>query len=205
MRDKEGFDLWADDYDKYVGVTEEANSYPFAGYKDVLGDIFKEIMTKENVRVLDLGFGTGTLTSKLYENGCEVWGQDFSQRMIELAKEKMPEANLFQGDFYSGLVPEIAEKEFDYVVATYSMHHIDDERKVPFFREVLSHLKKGGKMLIGDVCFETAEDRKQASIKAGDEWDNDEYYIVCEELRKSFPDLKFEKKSFCAGIITLER
>ena len=44
-------------------------------------------MSKENAKVLDIGFGTGTLTTKLYENGCEVYGQDFSQRMIELAKE----------------------------------------------------------------------------------------------------------------------
>ena len=49
--------------------------------------------------MLDLGFGTGTLTAKLYENGCTIWGQDFSRRMIEIAQEKMPDAHLYQGDF----------------------------------------------------------------------------------------------------------
>lgn len=45
-------------------------------------------MEKQSPTVLDIGFGTGTLTTKLYENGCCVYGQDFSERMIELAAAK---------------------------------------------------------------------------------------------------------------------
>ena len=98
MLDRKGFDLWADEYDKAVGLSDEEKSYPFAGYKDVLGGIFRIIMEKENAAVLDLGFGTGTLTTRLYEHGCTVYGQDFSERMIELASEKMPCAKLYLGD-----------------------------------------------------------------------------------------------------------
>ena len=203
MRDQAGFDLWAGEYDKYVGLSEAADTYPFAGYREVLGDIYNEIMSVKGARVLDLGFGTGTLTNKLYEGGCEVFGQDFSEKMIELAQKKMPEAFLFQGDFYQGIVPELKEQTYDFIVGTYSMHHLTDEDKVPFFKDALSLLKTGGKFLIGDVCFETEEDLKQASERAGDEWDSDEYYIVCERLKRDFPNLTFEKKSFCAGIITL--
>lgn len=72
MLDKKDFDLWADGYDKMVGISDEENTYPFAGYKDVLGNIFQVIMEKQNAIVLDIGFGTGTLTTKLYENGCSV-------------------------------------------------------------------------------------------------------------------------------------
>ena len=75
MLDNKGFDLWADGYDKTVGVSDEENTYPFAGYKNVLGAIYKTIMEKPNAVVLDIGFGTGTLTAKLYENGCTPgWG-----------------------------------------------------------------------------------------------------------------------------------
>ena len=70
MLDNIGFDLWADGYDKIVGVSDEENSYPFTGYKEVLGRIFQTIMEKPETVVLDIGFGTGTLTTKLYENGC---------------------------------------------------------------------------------------------------------------------------------------
>ena len=31
MLDNTGFDLWADGYDESVGISEENNSYPFAG------------------------------------------------------------------------------------------------------------------------------------------------------------------------------
>ena len=65
----------------------------------MLGGIFRIIMEKPGASVLDLGFGTATLTAKLYENGCEIYGQDFSARMIEIASEKMPGAHLYQGDF----------------------------------------------------------------------------------------------------------
>lgn len=92
MLDKKGFDLWADGYDKAVELSDEEKSYPFAGYKEVLGRIYRRVMAKKNPRILDIGFGTGTLTARLYEQGCEVWGQDFSERMIELAKAKMPGA-----------------------------------------------------------------------------------------------------------------
>jgi len=39
MLDNEGFDLWANNYDKTVNLSEEANTYPFCGYKNVLGYI----------------------------------------------------------------------------------------------------------------------------------------------------------------------
>ena len=36
MLNNKGFDLWADDYDKSVGLSDEDETYPFAGYKNVL-------------------------------------------------------------------------------------------------------------------------------------------------------------------------
>lgn len=33
MLDNKGFDLWTNDYDKEVGMIDDNNSYPFAGYK----------------------------------------------------------------------------------------------------------------------------------------------------------------------------
>ena len=38
--------------------------------------------------VLDIGFGTGVLTAKLYEQGHSIYGFDFSANMIAIAKEK---------------------------------------------------------------------------------------------------------------------
>ena len=121
MLNNKGFDLWADGYDKAVGLSDEENTYPFAGYKEILGNIYQTIMEKPDASVLDIGFGTGTLTAKLYENGCEIYGQDFSSRMIELASEKMPDAHLYRGDFSQGLAEELKQASYDFIVATYSI------------------------------------------------------------------------------------
>ena len=36
MLNKQGFDLWANEYDQTVRVSEDSNVYPFAGYKKIL-------------------------------------------------------------------------------------------------------------------------------------------------------------------------
>lgn len=205
MLDNKGFDLWADDYDKAVGVSEEDNTYPFAGYKKILGSIYEMIMKKPNAVVLDIGFGTATLTTKLYENGCVIYGQDFSSRMIELASEKMPGAHLYQGDFSQGLVEELKQESYDFVVATYSIHHLTDDQKIMFLRELINHLRNGGKILVGDVAFRSRDELEVCKKDCGDEWDDDEIYCVVDDLKQEFPNLQFEKMTFCSGILMLSR
>ena len=203
MLDDKGFDLWADGYDKSVGISDEYNTYPFAGYKKILADIYRIVMEKPNAAVLDMGFGTGTLTTKLYENGCVIFGQDFSARMIELASEKMPDAHLYQGDFSRGLVEALKKETYDFIVATYSIHHLADDQKVVLLRELMDHLRDNGKILIGDVAFESRDELDKCREESGDEWDDDELYCVADELRADFPGLVFKKMTFCSGILTI--
>lgn len=205
MLNSKGFDLWADGYDKAVGISDEESTYPFAGYKKVLGLIFETVMQTANAAVLDIGFGTGTLTTKLYEQGCSIYGQDFSARMLALAQEKMPKAQLYQGDFSKGLVPPLQNRRYDYVVATYSLHHLTDPQKSAFLSELRNYLKENGKILIGDVAFETREDLERCRQAAGEAWDDDEIYFVAEELRKDLPALSFTPISPCAALLTLAR
>ena len=203
MLDNQGFDLWADGYDLAVGLSDEENTYPFAGYKEILGSIFQTIMEKPGAVVLDVGFGTGTLTTKLFENGCTVYGQDFSKRMIELAAEKMPDAHLYQGDFTQGLVEALQSRSYDFIVATYSLHHLTDEQKVRFLHRLLERLNENGKILIGDVAFKSRSDLEQCQRDVGAEWDDDEIYFVADEMKLAFPNLIYQPVSYCAGILTL--
>lgn len=205
MLDQKGFDLWADGYDKTVGLSDEENTYPFAGYRQVLGTIFRAVMERQNAAVLDLGFGTGTLTAKLYEHGCTIYGQDFSPRMIALASEKMPGAHLYQGDFAQGLAEPLRRQRYDFIVATYALHHLTDEQKIAFLRTLRGCLKEHGKILIGDVAFETRGQLEKCRREAGDAWDEEEIYFVADELKNAFPDLAFSQVSFCAGILALSR
>ena len=203
MLNSKGFDLWADGYDQAVGVSDEENAYPFAGYKEVLDTIFQTVMKTPGAVVLDIGFGPGTLTSKLYEHGCVIYGQDFSSKMIELASAKMPHAHLYQGDFTKGLAEPLRHQAYDYIIATYSLHHLTDELKKVFLNDLLDRRNNIGKILIGDVAFETREALDRCRQQAGDEWDDEEIYFVVDELKKDFPALLFTKISYCAGILTL--
>ena len=205
MLNDKGFDLWADGYDKTVGLSDEENSYPFAGYKAILSKIYQIVLTKEKAKILDIGFGTGTLTAKLYEQGCEVWGQDFSGRMIELAGAKMPGAHLFQGDFSQGLAEPLLQNSYDFIIATYSLHHLTDDGKIKLIRSMTELLREDGVILIGDVAFANREELGRCSREAGEEWDDEEIYFVHDELQKTFPDMKFEQVSYCAGLLSLSR
>lgn len=205
MLDNKGFDLWADGYDKSVGISDEDGAYPFAGYKQVLNEIYKRVLAGKCNTVLDIGFGTGVLTAKLYGQGCRIWGQDFSERMIELAKAKMPQAELYQGDFSKGLVEELKRRKYDAIIATYSMHHLSDGQKIGFIQEILSLLNEGGWLCIGDVAFETRAEQERHKALIGEEWDEDEFYFIADEWMNVFPQMKFEKFSFCAGLLSLKR
>ncbi len=205
MLDKKGFDLWADGYDRAVGISDEDGSYPFAGYRQLLNEIYNRVLEGKARSVLDIGFGTGTLSYKLSQHGIKIYGQDFSERMIEIAKSKMPEAKLYQGNFADGIVEELKHSKYDAIIATYSLHHLPDDRKVSLIKELLTLLSDGGALYIGDVAFETAEARAEARLRVGEEWDDDEFYFAADELQRAFPDMTFEKFSFCAGLMCLKK
>ena len=99
MLNSKGFDLWAGEYDKSVGLSDACDTYPFAGYKAILNEIYNRVLSCPGKSVLDIGFGTGTLTSKLYEQGCCISGQDFSGKMIELAQKRCRRPNCIRGIF----------------------------------------------------------------------------------------------------------
>ncbi len=203
MLNDNGFDLWADGYDRSVGLSDEDGTYPFAGYRELLNRIYGGVLAAGAKRILDIGFGTGTLTAKLYEQGCEIHGQDFSERMIGIAREKMPDAKLYQGDFSRGLVPELRWLRYDAIVATYSLHHLTDGEKVTFLKSLRQLLEEGGCIYIGDVAFASRADLEACRERFSDEWDEEEIYLVAGELRQHFPELIFEQISCCAGLVKL--
>ena len=205
MLNSNGFDVWADGYDESVRLADESDAYPFAGYATILKEIYGRVCASGAKAVLDIGFGTGTLAGQLYQQGCDVFGQDFSSRMIQLAQRKMPQAKLYQGDFSLGLVQELKQQRYDAIIATYALHHLTDEQKVAFFQELLPLLQDNGCIYVGDVAFATRAQLEQCKAQAGDDWDASEIYFVYDELKQAFPQLQFEPVSHCAGLLTLKK
>lgn len=207
MLNKQGFDLWAGEYDKTVQLSEENNQYPFAGYKEILNTIYNEIRERENSEVLDIGFGTGILASQLYENGHPIDGIDFSSEMIAIAKAKMPEANLLEWDITEGLPHELAGRKYDAIVSTYALHHLSDEQKVDFLKNLQPLLKAEGKIYIGDIAFQTRADLEKCRKDSEGYWDESEHYFVYEEIKNSLENLfhcEFYPLSHCGGVIVLD-
>lgn len=200
MLNSNGFDLWANNYDKSVNLSEDANEYPFAGYKKVLGTIYQTIKEENGKKILDIGFGTGILSKKLYDDGYSIYGIDFAEKMLEIAKEKMPTATLIRHDFAQGLPDSLNNEKFNFIICTYAIHHLDNTQKIAFIKELLSHLHENGKLLIGDVAFETLQEMKACEIQSGNEWDSDEIYPVADILKPAFPNMQFKKISFCSGV-----
>ena len=205
MLNSNGFDVWADGYDESVRLADESDAYPFAGYAAILREIYGRVCASGAKTVLDIGFGTGTLAGQLYQQGCDVFGQDFSSRMIQLAQGKMPRAKLYQGDFSLGLVQALKQQRYDAIIATYALHHLTDEQKAAFFQELLPLLQDNGCIYVGDVAFATRAQLEQCKAQAGDDWDASEIYFVYDELKQAFPQLRFEPVSHCAGLLTLKK
>lgn len=205
MLNSNGFDVWADGYDESVRLADESDAYPFAGYATILREIYGRVCASGAKAVLDIGFGTGTLAAKLYQQGCDVFGQDFSSRMIQLAQGKMPRAKLYQGDFSLGLVQALKQQRYDAIIATYALHHLTDDQKVAFLQELLPLLQDNGCIYVGDVAFATRAQLEQCKAQAGDDWDASEIYFVYDELKQAFPQLRFEPVSHCAGLLTLKK
>lgn len=205
MLNEKGFDLWSNEYEKSVKTSENNNIYPFAGYRNILNTIYNHILSQSGKEILDIGFGTGVLSTKLYEKGYIIYGQDFSSKMIELAKKKMPRAKLLQGDFSKSLVKELTQNKYDAIIATYSLHHLSDIQKIDFIGKLLLLLKENGCIYIGDVIFKSREELEICKNQAQDKWDNDEIYFVFDELKEYFPEMKFQQISYCSGILYLKK
>ncbi|MHA1951355.1 MAG: methyltransferase domain-containing protein, partial [Candidatus Thorarchaeota archaeon] len=82
-RTPELFDAWAENYDYWIEISRD--SFPFRGYDEVLDRIVDLSNPKPESKILDVGIGTGNLALKFVEFDCEIWGIDYSMRMLEKA------------------------------------------------------------------------------------------------------------------------
>tara|TARA_Y100000310_G_scaffold344508_1_gene457640 strand:- start:3042 stop:3797 length:756 start_codon:yes stop_codon:yes gene_type:complete len=102
----------------------------------------------DGLKILNLGCGTGMHDRRLVDLGFKVTGIDKSAEMIEIAKEKVPEANYIVGDMADFDLGE----EFDVVICMFSsLGYLTEQDQIKsFFENVAGHLVDEG-LLILDV------------------------------------------------------
>ena len=112
----EFYKKWADDYDKQMlenlGYTSpQTLGKALAGYLD-----------DDSALILDIGCGTGLTAQCLVELGfISIDGIDYSQHMIEVAKQKQIYSKLFFADLNEPL--EISDNYYDALICTGTFTH----------------------------------------------------------------------------------
>jgi cyclopropane fatty-acyl-phospholipid synthase-like methyltransferase len=94
-------------------------------------------------RVLDLGCGPGTKTSRVAERA-EVVGVDISEEQLRLARDRVPGATFIRSDFAT---LDVGRSSFDAVTAFYSISHLPREQHASLFRRIAGWLRPEGLFL----------------------------------------------------------
>ena len=196
----EEFEDWAIDYESDVARWEAAGGYPFGGRTQVM-DLVRELARPEaGAKVLDLGCGPGILLEELADAGCEAYGVDSARQMLALAEMRVPTAHLNLADLRDEIPAEWG-RGFRAIISTYAIHHIPDDEKVGLIGRLLGLFEPGGAVLIGDVAFATRADLLAAREVAGEDWDDEEFYCVADELAQALPGVTFHKVTDWSGVV----
>lgn len=201
--DPRAFDEWAESYDQSVRGRDD---FPFLGYDAALEGVVAAAASKPPCSVLDLGIGTGNLAKRFAELGCDVWGLDFSSRMLARAARKVPGAHLAEADLL-GEWPAAFNRRFDVIVSAYAFHHFNLGKKTDLLRRLIrDHCEPGGRIVIADIAFRTAEALVRARGKWHDVWDEEHFWIAEEAVPACEAEgllIRYEQVSEVAGIYVL--
>ncbi len=119
--------------------------------------IKKQLIRQANVKkaekVLDYGFGTGTLLLLLEElhPDCEAIGVEVDTQMLKMAQRKVSEKkSSVQLLYYEGDRLPYETASFDKVVSSWVFQHLTTSQKIASFREIHRVLKPEGEFHMAD-------------------------------------------------------
>lgn len=198
------FDHWSGNYDR--DVQGSVLGFPFAGYGEVLDEVVTRAAVVPGHRVLDIGSGTGNLAERFVSLGCQVVGVDYSVGMIHQAQAKIPQAQFVHADILRSL-PESLNIRYDRIVSGYVFHEFSLDEKLHLLQRLaINNLHPDGKLVIGDIGFQTVSRRSEALEQVGALWDEDEYYWAADEVSARLEELclkmEYVQVSPFAGVYT---
>lgn len=126
------YDIFAPFYDSVMGDRKETFSF----IKQLIGKYQPDAKT-----ILELACGTGSILKGLV-NDYQVTGLDASDKMLEIAKRKVPSGTFHRGDMSTFQLG----RTFDVIVCVFnSINHLNDwSQWKSLFNQTSKHLNKGG-------------------------------------------------------------
>ena len=114
-----------------------------------------------NLRVLDVGCGTGRWSVTLAKMGSTVTGIDISSKMIEFAKERATRNEIRNITFLNTAAEELDYTDcFDLALSATVLQHItDDKRLESAVQRMVNAVKKKGRILIIESASLSRGDR----------------------------------------------
>jgi cyclopropane fatty-acyl-phospholipid synthase-like methyltransferase len=108
-------------------------------------------------KVLDLGCGPGDMLR--YLPSVDYLGLDISREYIEAAKKRFGSTGRFLCADVGLATLEQERNQFDLVLATGVLHHLDDQRAARLFELARVALRPGGKLITYDGCYVPEQSR----------------------------------------------
>jgi len=109
-------------------------------------DILVEHVPRDARRILDLGTGDGRLLARLQADRPEMHGVglDFSKLMLDVAHKRFAANDRIELIEHDLATPLPALGDFDAVVSSFAIHHVEHERKHSLYGEIFDLLEPGG-------------------------------------------------------------
>lgn len=114
--------------------------------REIVKNIFEKYFQKKNLKILDVGCGTGALMKEIGSYG-NVYGLDFSEKAIEFCRER-GEKNLTLGSINK--IP-FEDNFFDAVISLDVLEHVENDARA--ISEIKRVLKKEGISIVFVPAF----------------------------------------------------
>lgn len=117
-------------------------------------------------KLLDLACGPGNASGFMHslKPGIEVTFVDFSQKMLELAKARVPAAKTYKSDIVSPNIPEVP---YDLIICSFGLPYLTTEELTPFIEGLKPFTQKGTRLYIS--CMKGDMSRLENMSFAGEE------------------------------------
>jgi tRNA (cmo5U34)-methyltransferase len=125
-------------------------------YEDMIRSLILSLAfhTKEKIKVLDLGCGTGNISKELKKRfpQAHITCVDLAENMIKMTKSKMASYNDIE--FITADFRDLDfHKEYDAVISSLALHHMQPDEQKTFYHRINKFLKEGGVFYNADIIL----------------------------------------------------